>query len=675
MALATELADRMRLASDNYEQVITELLANTEQHHYADWLVLAQAYLSANNKDAAIAALQHADDLASSDRQHAHVALLLAKVYGILFRDTRHAINYLQQADTLLRDSTDMEGRQLYSEVLTNFAQAHNQLGDLTQAEHFASQSLSLALSLEDPHKELAARIMLGRIALQNNRFNQAHHQLQQALILADKLDDSDARASIHFRLGMAFRKIDEHTLALEHMQQAASLYQSLKNLSSYSYTLVYIAESYLEVAEGIPQAEQYLLEALAISEQINNVMRTAIIKKSLGRVSRLRGENLQAAEHYNAALQQFRQIGAQTYVQESALALAELALLQQQFTQTEQIIAELSPGIDSAANYLQARYYSLRAQLAEHRQDWQQAFMLNQQASKLEFSELTTSTAEKLSELKNQLSQRNTQHDNHAAQVSQQKSLSLTLRYWQLTTVVLVLLLLGGAYLYWCQRKRHNQRQSVQMPFLLSQNWHRFCQRLKHDGRSKQPIQLLAIALPGSQQLKLDQGENALQHQITTLLNNLSTTKLSGCCINSNVLWLGYRASPAETTYFARQLERDIQQALSVLTIAGPLVSLQLEVTQLLGPRWQVDELTALREALWLSWKLASITDDASPCWQLQLSALQPRPCEWQSSNIRLDMINALQLGALKLTLNNEALPANLSRALVAELGETREL
>ena len=364
-ALATELAERLRLASENYEQVITELLVSNQQHHYADWLVLAQAYLSSNNKDAAIAALQQAETLASSEQQHAHIALLRAKVYGILFRDTRHAISYLQQADTLLRASTDIAARQLYSEVLTNFAQAHNQLGDLTQAEHFASQSLNLALDLKDLRKELAARIMLGRLALQNNRFGQAHQQLQQALVLADTLDDSDARASIHFRLGMAFRKIGEHNLALEHMQHAASLYQRLNDLSSYSYTLVYIAESHLESAGGIAQAEQYLLEALAISEQINNVMRTAIVKQSLGRVSRLRGENLQAAQYYNAALQQFRQIGAQTYVQESALALAELALMQQQFSQTEQIIADLSPGIEGAANYLQARYYTLRAELA----------------------------------------------------------------------------------------------------------------------------------------------------------------------------------------------------------------------------------------------------------------------------------------------------------------------
>ncbi|HAW93561.1 TPA: hypothetical protein DCX24_13090, partial [Candidatus Azambacteria bacterium] len=165
-ALATELAERLRLASENYEQVITELLVSNQQHHYADWLVLAQAYLSSNNKDAAIAALQQAETLASSEQQHAHIALLRAKVYGILFRDTRHAISYLQQADTLLRASTDIAARQLYSEVLTNFAQAHNQLGDLTQAEHFASQSLNLALDLKDLRKELAARIMLGRLAL-----------------------------------------------------------------------------------------------------------------------------------------------------------------------------------------------------------------------------------------------------------------------------------------------------------------------------------------------------------------------------------------------------------------------------------------------------------------------------------------------------------------------------
>ncbi|HAW93560.1 TPA: histidine kinase [Candidatus Azambacteria bacterium] len=498
---------------------------------------------------------------------------------------------------------------------------------------------------------------------------------MQQALVLADTLDDSDARASIHFRLGMAFRKIGEHNLALEHMQHAASLYQRLNDLSSYSYTLVYIAESHLESAGGIAQAEQYLLEALAISEQINNVMRTAIVKQSLGRVSRLRGENLQAAQYYNAALQQFRQIGAQTYVQESALALAELALMQQQFSQTEQIIADLSPGIEGAANYLQARYYTLRAELAEHKQDWQQAFLLNQQANKLHFTELTTTTAEKLTELKDQLKQSNTQHHSNTAQLLQQQSLRQTLWYWKLAAAILLFLLIGCGGMYWCLRTRHNQTKSVQLAFLLSHNWSRFCERLQQDDRGKQPLQLVAIALSISQQLKLDLGEEALRQPLQAVLSNLNIAQLSGCCINSDVLWLGCRASPAETACFVRQLETDIQQALPALAKESHLIRLQLEVSQLLGSRWQAHELTALREAFWLSWKLASITDNTSPCWQLKLSAEQPRPCEWQTSNLRQDMINALQLGALTLTLNDELLPADLSLAMATELAETCEL
>ena len=103
-------------------------------------------------------------------------------------------------------------------------------------------------------------------------------------------------------------------------------------------------------------------------------------------------------------------------------------------------------------------------------------------------------------------------------------------------------------------------------------------------------------------------------------------------------------------------------------------MVSLQLDVAQLLGPRWQAQDLTTLREAFWLCWQLATLQDDISGCWQMQLIAEQPRPCEWRSSNSRLDMINALQLGALKLTLNQQALPAELSAQLLSDPGETAQ-
>ncbi|KKO44902.1 hypothetical protein WG68_13845 [Arsukibacterium ikkense] len=673
-AQSTELQERLRLAAENYEQVITEQLASPGQRSYPDWLVLAQAYLSANNKDAALAALQQAGTHASSNLQQAQVALLTAKVYGILFRDTRHAISYLQQAEQLLGSSDNFAARQLYSEILTNFAQAHNQLGDLTQARHFASQSLTLALELEDPVKELAARIMLGRLALQNNHFQHAYNQLQQALVLADKLGDTEARASIHFRLGMAFRKIDEHTLALDHMQHAAALYQRLKNLSSYSYVLVYIAETYLEDPEGINQAEQHLLDALAISQQIDDVMRTAIIKQSLGRASRLRGDSSQAAHYYSEALQQFRQIGAQTYVQESALALAELSMLQQQFQQSRQIIAELSPGMDKAANYLQARYFSLSAQLAEQKQDWQQAYQLNQNASKLQFAELTATTTEKLKVLKGNLSLSNTQHDNHAQLLARQTALSEQLRYWQLAAGLFMLLAAVAAGLIIWQRRRHRQLESVRMAFLLSRSWSRFCERLQQDNRHKQPLQLIAIALTDSLKLKLNQGEETLRQPVQALMQKLTMPELSACCINSDVLWLGFRTSSEQATHYSQQLAADIRQALAPLQADSQLISLQLDVGQLLGARWQAHDLTALREALWLSWKLASLADDSLHYWQLHLRSEQPRPCEWHSSNIRLDMINAMQLGVLVLTLNQQTLPADLSVQLVADFGETRQ-
>jgi tetratricopeptide (TPR) repeat protein len=663
--LATDLRERLRLAVENYEQVITEQLANDDERTYQDWLVLAQAYLSAGNKDAALEALQQANGLATTKQQQAHVALFNAKVYGILFRDTRHAISYLQQADDALRNGTSIVEQELYSEVLTNFAQAHNQLGDLNQAEQFAAQSLALAITLESPAKQLAARIMLGRLALQNNHFERANNQLQQALILADNLKDTEARASIHFRLGMAFRKVDDHALALEHMQQAAELYQGLKNLSSYSYVLVYIAETYLEEPQNITKAEQYLLEALAISKQIDDVMRTAIIKQSLGRASKLRGENSQAAQYYRDALQQFRQIGAQTYMQESALALAELLLLQQQYPLSRQIIAELSPAIGSAANYLQARYFSLSAELAVQQQDWQQAYLYIQDASKMQYAELTSTTTEKLKVFKANLTDSNTQHANTALALSQQSSLRQHLLWWQAISGLLMLLLI----LIYGYRRQKNKRLPANMAILLSPGWNRFCERLHQDTRRKLPLQFIAITLEKCQQLKLNHGEEALRRPLQELVKNCASPQLSACCINSDVIWLGYRSSAEDAAEHCHNLREALQQALTSLGSADRLISLQLDAEHLLGARWQVHELTTLREAFWLCWKLADIAEDsATSSWQMQLTSEQSRPCEWHSSNIRLDMINAFQLGTLVLTLNQQLLPSDLARALVAD-------
>src|SRR5690606_33894597 len=132
---------------------------------------------------------------------------------------------------------------------------------------------------------------------------------------------------SIHLRLGMAYRKIEDHSQALEHLLQAKQRFQQLQRQASYTYTLIYIGETYLEDAATATQAEQHLTEALQLARQQEDLLRVGIATLGLGRLAVLQQQPELALQHFNAAQQLFRQQNVQTYLQETELALAELHL------------------------------------------------------------------------------------------------------------------------------------------------------------------------------------------------------------------------------------------------------------------------------------------------------------------------------------------------------------
>ncbi|MBU1310327.1 MAG: tetratricopeptide repeat protein, partial [Gammaproteobacteria bacterium] len=221
--LATDtLQTRLTEAGNNAEQVSNALLSMPADNLTTeDWLVLTEAQRRLRNKEAALDAVNRALQSSRQPFLQAQAYLLKAQVYGILYRDTAIAITQLELAERLVQQAEDNDSLTLYSEVLQSFAQAYNQLGDVTRAIPYAEKSLALAVRQQQAEAELSARIILGRLTLQNNAYGQAHQHLQHALALATRLNNTDALASIHFRLGMAYRKINDHVQALQHLQHA----------------------------------------------------------------------------------------------------------------------------------------------------------------------------------------------------------------------------------------------------------------------------------------------------------------------------------------------------------------------------------------------------------------------------------------------------------------------
>lgn len=654
---STTLPERLLTAGRDAEQVSNHLLSQPAESLTAeDWLILTEAQRRLRNKEAAMDAVNRALQSSRQPYLQAYAYLLKAQVYGILYRDTAIAITQLELAERLLKQAEDSASLTLYSEVLQSFAQAYNQLGNLPRAIPYAEQSLTLALRQQNSEAELNARIILGRLLLQNNAFGQAYQQLQQALVLATQLQDNDALASIHLRLGMAYRKIEDHTQALVHLQHAKTRYQALQNQSSYVYTLIYIAETYLEDAATAQQAADYLQEALTLAHQQDDALRVAVVTLALGRLAVLQQQPGQAKDYFIAAMQLFRQQNIQTYLQETHLALAELLLQQDESSQAAQLLAEHADQMPHAATYLRYRYHELASRIAASLHQWPDAYQHLLQASVLKFEQVSEQNALQLDILNKELTRASSDNQLHNQLQQSAQQLNQLQRQQQLAVVLCVAASILGllfAALWW--RARH---RTVSAQPALS-DWQQFCQRLQHQPGDK--LWLLAITTPDSLQLKRRYGEQPiqqLQHQFMQQL--ISADAVLTSCICDDVLWLALSQTADNAGQQQHSLLQQLRQLLPASQANLRLFSLALPVAELLGASWRADELTALREVLWLSLDYCAKQPLVQQQWQLSLHSKQANACEWRSNLVRQDVLSALQLGELSLVCNGQTLAAS---------------
>ena len=659
-AQAEPLSSRMVEASDKAEQISNQLLSRpADSLTGEDWLVLTGAQLRLRNKDAAMDAVSHALDISHKPYLQAYAYLLKAQIYGILYRDTVIAITQLERAEHLLQHAEDAASLALYSDVLQNFAQAYNQLGNIPLALPYAERSLALAVRQQQPEAELKARITLGRLMLQNNAYSQAYQQLNSALVLATQLKDDDALASIHLRLGMAYRKIEYHSQALQHLLEAKQRYQHLQRHSSYTYTLIYIAETYLEDNQTAAEAAAYLDEALKLAHEQNDLLRVGIVTLGLGRLAVVQQHEELALQYFTDALQLFRQQQVQTYLQETSLALADLLLQRQQHAQADELLQEIAPNMPQAAAYLRYRFHDLSARLSAGQGDWVQAYQNSQQANTLRFEQLAEQSKLQLDLINQGLQQAKAAPDADIAANTVKEQNKRQLLYIYLLAAFCMLL--AAALLAAIAILRRN---SIARSEPKQQNhWNSFCQRLQQHS-AKPNINVLAYGLNNSQQLKMQHGEQQLLAVLQQFQQQLPMAVFASC-LYDDVLWLAVH-SESEDSLIQQTLAGQLQQLLPEVLATEQLISLQLPVSDLLEIPWLTKEINALREALWLS--LALCVRPSTDCRQPHLMALhsrQHRACEWRSNMVRQDLLNAIRLGGIELTCNNTVLPATVADQL----------
>lgn len=603
--------------------------AQTAEH----WLLLSHGYMELLNKEGALSAVNTALDKGLPPGLQIEALEHKALIYGIMFRDSKTAIDVLKQAETALETYDAKNKPELQTRIYESFAQGYNQRGDINTALKYADLSIAIATEYKLSNAELQSRLIAGRLMLQQNNFSTAQLHLSRALNLAQQQGDKASLGSIHLRLGMAYHKLDQYQQAADHLRQAEQLLQMPERRNQ----LISVLLMQLDVAlagQDLLQAETVRQKAAALLAPLQDPMLTAQLAFAEAQLALAQQKPALAEQQLLKAAQLFQQLGSAQQQLETAIALADVALQQQQPAKAVAYLPK-TLAVDTLPVYLQHKYWDLLARTRAGNGEWQTAYQAALAAHQARFELQTAQEKQRLDHLRQSLQQQ--QHVQQLNQTNNQQ------QQWLWGVLALLALSWIGFLSYLLLRPHQSSKTLPSQTGIKS--WAAFCRQLRKDQLRAPALQLLAIQIRGVSEFKLSAGEHLLRRTLRQLLAQLQGPYLLDQTVHTDVLWLS--VSHTDATW-QQQLHQALQQAQQQLPGQPALRIWQGELLPLLGSEWQDNDVNGLRELVWYSWQ----QQQAQPGQLLHfiLTARQQVPCSWQADNLRQDISNALALGLLDL-------------------------
>lgn len=610
------------------------------QRSAEQWLLLGIGYDSLNNKEQALLAVEQA--LAAQLPPVLHVIALeqQAMIYGRLYRNANQALQILQQAEQAaqaLRPNDPDAAIARLSSIYESFAQGYNQQGNLTQAEHYVTLAIELALQNQLTAAELPARVIAGRLSLQQNNYLKARQHFSRALELSQQLNRPDTRGSIHLRLGMAYQKIGDQQLAITHLQQAEQLNQQEQRLPNLLLTHITLSNSYLDTG-AILQAQQQISAAERLLDKVRDPLLAAQLKQVSAQLTAAQQDYAGADQLFAQAHQLFQQLGNEQFVVETALQRADNA---KHLRKDASVYLAAISAPEQLPLYLQLQYWQTLARVMAAEQNWSQAYQAQQQLSAIQQEVHSTQQRQQADLLHEQFTQ---------AQLQQSASASYQHQLWLIAGSATLSVLLLQLTTYWWYRRRQTQGNTKLSPTGVK-SWQSFVRQLKRQQSSTPGLSVLAIQLVGSSEYKLQLGEQLLRQQLRALLNELEGPGLLDYTVHTDVIWLA-----VDPQLFSQQrLWQTLYKHCAALPGQPSIRAWIGCLTELLGQRWNADAMQGLRELVWLSWQQASQLSHV----MVQAHALAGNHCEWSHALIRQDLINAIALGQIRLIMQPQLMKA----------------
>lgn len=595
------------------------------------WLVLSYGYMKLLNKEGAITAVNKALEGSLSASQKIDALHHKALIYGIMFRDSKAALEQLKLAEAALDLYHGDDKPQLQTSLYESFAQGYNQRGDIAQALKYAELSVAIATEFKLETAELESRLIAGRLALQQNNYTLAQQQLSRALTLAQNGNDKASLGSIHLRLGMAYDKLELYALAGDHLLQAEQFLQMPDRRNQLVTVFLTQIEHYRQTGE-LNKAAATVKKAQQVLSELKDPYLTAQLLSAEAQLALAQQQPAQAEQQLLKAAQLFQQLGNRSMQNEISITLAEVALLQQQLAKARAYLPQ-ELQIDQQPVFLQRKYWDILSRIHASSGEWQQAYQAAIAAGKAQFEIHANQQRQQLEQLSTDLQ---LQH-----QPLNQQSTQWQISTWTLSAALLASWFAIFSFLF----RRRRQAPATPTGQVWLKNWTEFTRQLRKDQQKDPDVCLVAIQIQQISEYKLKAGEQSMRKVIQLVLAQINGPQLLDSTVHTDVLWLSVR-QPDNS--WLQQLQQTLQAAQQQLPEQPAMRIWQGRLEVLLGAEWQEADLNGLRELVWYSWQQQAAS--SGQLLYFSVSATQQAPCSWQAENLRQDINNALTLGLLQL-------------------------
>ncbi len=258
------------------------------------------AYTALDRPADALENLMQALEISRQTNDLPRQAQWLASIGQALWRFDQpdDAMNALNESLAIARRTDDVP---LQCELLTTLGEVFDATGQMPRARECYHRALDLSRRLGDKERQIALMTSLGSIAARAKQYSQANALFTQALQLAIEVGDRPAGARLQGRLGKLAQQQRDWAKSLDHYRRAVDIAESIDSPRLTSQLLLHLAGA--QHAVGDSAAASSYRRALALTQQIGDPQREALIRLNLGTLLGSDGHRNEGLDHlYQAA-------------------------------------------------------------------------------------------------------------------------------------------------------------------------------------------------------------------------------------------------------------------------------------------------------------------------------------------------------------------------------------